>query len=196
MDERATALTVGLFFGSFNPIHNGHLGIARSLLAGRYCREVWFVVSPCNPFKTETSLLPERERYAIVQAAIAGEQGMRACDVEFDMPKPSYTADTLRRLEMLYPGMRFLLIMGGDNVARFPGWKDYQWIEHHVPILVYPRPGVKPALPPEMNATLVDAPLFSVSATDVRNFVCQGKDITAYVPSSALPLILVAYRKT
>ena len=196
MDERMKTPPTGLFFGSFNPIHNGHLGIARSLLEGGYCGEVWFVVSPCNPFKRESSLLPERTRYAIVEAAIAGERGMNACDVEFDMPRPSYTADTLRRLEAAHPGRPFALVIGGDNVEHFSGWKDYKWIERNLPILVYPRPGIQPTLPPEMGATLVEAPLSPLSATEIRARTRRGEDISACVPAAALPLILKAYGQT
>ena len=107
---------VGLFFGSFNPIHNGHVGIARYLLEKELCEEVWFVVSPCNPFKVDRFLLPEIDRLAIVNAAIRGIPGMKACDVEFSMPKPSYTVDTLRVLFDRYPDRQFALIIGGDNV--------------------------------------------------------------------------------
>lgn len=191
--EGKERLPVGLFFGSFNPIHNGHLGIARGLLAGGWCREVWFVVSPRNPFKEERDLLPEEERLAIVEAAVAGERGMRACDAEFDMPRPSYTADTLRRLEERWQEERFALVMGADNVARFPGWKDYRWIERHVPIFVYPRPGTQTEIPPEMGARVVDAPLFPVSATEIRELARRGEDVSAYVPAAVVPLVVAAY---
>ena len=195
MGGSGESLPVGLFFGSFNPIHNGHVGIARALLEGGWCREVWFVVSPRNPFKREEGLLPEEERLAIVEAAIAGERGMRACDAEFDMPRPSYTADTLRRLMAARPGERFALVMGADNVARFTGWKDYRWIEGHVPIFVYPRRDARVELPPEMGATLVDAPLFPLSATEIRGRLRRGEDVSAYVPAGALPLVAAAYGK-
>ncbi len=187
------SLPVGLFFGSFNPIHNGHLGIARRVLAQKYCREVWFVVSPCNPFKNEASLLPEKVRYSIVQAAIAGLPAMKACDVEFDMPHPSYTADTLRRLIERFPAERFSLIMGGDNLLGFPSWKDYAWIERNFPILVYPRPGSPLEIPPGMHVTIVDAPLFPLSATEIRERLARGEDLSGEVPAAALPLIRNAY---
>lgn len=187
------SLPVGLFFGSFNPIHNGHLGIARRVLAQKYCREVWFVVSPCNPFKNEASLLPGKVRYSIVQAAIAGLPAMKACDVEFDMPHPSYTADTLRRLIERFPAERFSLIMGGDNLLGFPSWKDYAWIERNFPILVYPRPGSPLEIPPGMHVTIVDAPLFPLSATEIRERLARGEDLSGEVPAAALPLIRNAY---
>ena len=183
---------VGLFFGSFNPIHNGHVGIARYLLEKKLCEEVWFVISPCNPFKVDRFLLPETDRLAIVSAAIGGIPGMKACDVEFSMSKPSYTVDTLRVLFDRYPGRRFALIIGGDNVPDFPKWKDYHWIEAHCSIFVYPRPGmVNSEESPSM--TFIDAPLFPLSATEIREMIRKGDDISILVPSEALSLIWKLY---
>ena len=183
---------VGLFFGSFNPIHNGHVGIARYLLEKKLCEEVWFVISPCNPFKVDRFLLPETDRLAIVSAAIGGIPGMKACDVEFSMSKPSYTVDTLRGLFDRYPGRRFALIIGGDNVPDFPKWKDYHWIEAHCSIFVYPRPGmVNSEESPSM--TFIDAPLFPLSATEIREMIRKGDDISNLVPSEALSLIWKLY---
>ena len=183
---------VGLFFGSFNPIHNGHVGIARYLLEKKLCEEVWFVISPCNPFKVDRFLLPETDRLAIVSAAIGGIPGMKACDVEFSMPKPSYTVDTLRVLFDRYPDRQFALIIGGDNVPDFPKWKDYHWIEAHCSIFVYPRPGmVNSEESPSM--TFIDAPLFPLSATEIREMIRKGDDISNLVPSEALSLIWKLY---
>ena len=185
---------VGLFFGSFNPIHNGHVGIARYLLEKKLCEEVWFVISPCNPFKVDRFLLPETDRLAIVSAAIGGIPGMKACDVEFSMSKPSYTVDTLRVLFDRYPGRRFALIIGGDNVPDFPKGKDYHWIEAHCSIFVYPRPGmVNSEESPSM--TFIDAPLFPLSATEIREMIRKGDDISNLVPSEALSLIWKLYSK-
>ena len=181
----------GLFFGSFNPIHEGRVGIARYLLEKKLCEEVWFVISPCNPFKVDRFLLPETDRLAIVSAAIGGIPGMKACDVEFSMSKPSYTVDTLRVLFDRYPGRRFALIIGGDNVPDFPKWKDY-WIEAHCSIFVYPRPGmVNSEESPSM--TFIDAPLFPLSATEIREMIRKGDDISNLVPSEALSLIWKLY---
>ena len=185
---------VGLFFGSFNPIHNGHVGIARYLLEKKLCEEVWFVISPCNPFKVDRFLLPETDRLAIVSAAIGGIPGMKACDVEFSMSKPSYTVDTLRVLFDRYPGRQFALIIGGDNVPDFPKWKDYHWIEAHCSIFVYPRPGmVTSEESPSM--TFIDAPLFPLSATEIREMIRKGDDISSLVPNEALSLIWKLYSK-
>ena len=192
--EKKSGPVIGLFFGSFNPIHNGHVGIARYLLEKKLCEEVWFVVSPCNPFKVDRFLLPETDRLAIVNAAIREIHGMKACDIEFSMPKPSYTVDTLRLLFDRYPGQQFALIIGGDNVPDFPKWKDYHWIEAHCSIFVYPRPGmVNSEESPSM--TFIDAPLFPLSATEIREMIRKGDDISSLVPSEALSLIWKLYSK-
>ena len=186
---------VGLFFGSFNPIHNGHVGIASYLLEKKLCAEVWFVVSPCNPFKVDRFLLPETDRFAIVRAAIRGIPVMKACDVEFSMSKPSYTVDTLRVLFDRYPGRQFALIIGGDNVPDFPKWKDYHWIEAHCSIFVYPRPGMITPVEGSAGMTFIDAPLFPLSATEIREMIQKGDDISGLVPSEALSLIWKSYSK-
>lgn len=193
--EKKSGPVIGLFFGSFNPIHNGHVGIARYLLEKKLCAEVWFVVSPCNPFKVDRFLLPETERFEIVKAAIKGIPGMKACDIEFSMPKPSYTVDTLRVLFDRYPGQQFALIIGGDNVLDFPKWKDYHWIEAHCSIFVYPRPGMVTSVEKFASMTLIDAPLFPLSATEIREMIRKGDDISSLVPSEALSLIWELYSK-
>lgn len=183
----------GLFFGSFNPIHRGHEGIARYLLDEQLCDEVWFVVSPCNPFKVDHFLLPEDQRLQIVKAAIGYDSRLTACDVEFSMPKPSYTVDTLRLLFERYPGRSFTLIIGEDNVANFSGWKDYRWILAHCPIFVYPRAGEKATVTLLPGMTPIHAPLFPLSATEIREMIRQDRDISHLVPGGALSLILVCY---
>lgn len=186
-------LPIGLFFGSFNPLHNGHVAIADYLLEHGYCREIWFVVSPRNPWKEDGSLLEENKRLAIVQAAIAGKTGMAASDLEFNMPRPSYTYQTLRAFRQKYPDTPFALIIGGDNLQRFHEWRHHREILNTCPLLVYPRPGIP--LPPltEGNIRLVNAPLTPVSSTAIRQMVKTGKDISSLVPPEALPLILKYY---
>ena len=186
---------IAILGGTFNPIHNGHVGIARYLLEKELCEEVWFVVSPCNPFKVDRFLLPEIDRLAIVNAAIRGIPGMKACDIEFSMPKPSYTVDTLRVLFDRYPDRQFALIIGGDNVPDFPKWKDYRWIELHCSIFVYPRPGMITPVEGSAGMTFIDAPLFPLSATEIREMIQKGDDISGLVPSEALSLIWKSYSK-
>lgn len=184
---------VGLFFGSFNPIHNGHLNIARYLLDNGYCREVWFIVSPQNPLKQEQSLLAESERMEMVRLAIAKDGRMKACDVEFSMPKPSYTIDTLRLLSARYSDRVFALIIGGDNLLNFHLWKSYQGIVAKYPILVYPRPKVDVSGVRYEHVTLVDAPLSDVSSTEIRGKIKRGEDVVQYVPTEVLQLVLRAW---
>lgn len=184
----------GLFFGSFNPFHNGHLAIARYLLHNSYCREIWFVVSPQNPLKQDKSLLEESKRLEIVQAAIAGDSQMAVCDIEFTMPRPSYTIDTLQKLENNFPGKQFGLVIGGDNLRDFHLWRNYDKIVSRYRILVYPRPGI---VIPEINwknVTLVDAPLETVSSTEIRDMLSVGRDISSCVPPQAIDLIKKYYR--
>ncbi len=190
---------VGLFFGSFNPIHNGHLRIARYLLDYGYCKEVWFVVSPQNPLKQDKSLLSEAKRLEMVQVAIADNVRMKACDIEFFMPKPSYTIDTLRKLDEQYgslaegeikkDGKKFALIIGGDNLRDFPLWKDYRKIASDYPIFVYPRPGIDHPGAFYGNVVLIDAPLSAVSSTEIRRKVQHREDITPDVPPEIAELV-------
>lgn len=192
---------IGLFFGSFNPIHNGHLAIARYLIDNGYCEEVWFVVSPMNPFKQDRSLLEESRRLDIVRAAIAGEPCMKACDIEFGMPRPSYTVDTLCKLSEEYKDKikqgektGFALIIGGDNLRDFHLWKDYQKIAANHRIFVYPRPGIDVSGVNFPNVVLVQAPLFPVSSTEIREKVRKGEDIAPFVAEGTLTAICEAYK--
>lgn len=185
--------STGLFFGSFNPIHNGHIAIARYLLENGYCENVWFIVSPQNPWKVDSTLLDERKRLQIVEKAVEKEERMEASDFEFSMPRPSYTYQTLEALQAKYPAMDFSLIIGGDNLQRFHLWKNYREVLADFPLIVYPRPGI---LIPEItgaNMTIVDAPLTDISSTEIRDKVKVGEDISDRVPSVVLPLIQKYY---
>jgi len=183
----------GLFFGSFNPIHKGHLGLARFLLEGGYCRELWFVVSPCNPFKRDQALLPEQQRFELVQRVVERESRMRVCDVEFTMPRPSYTADTLRVLQARSPERFFALIIGEDNLRVFHRWRESEWIRAHFPLLVYPRSGETFHATVRPGVTFVEAPLFPYSSTEIRRKIGQGEDVSDAVPSEILSSVLQLY---
>lgn len=188
-------MLTGLFFGSFNPFHNGHAGIARHMLDAGHCEELWFVVSPCNPFKEGQDLLPERVRLEIVEAATRDDPRLLARDDEFSMPRPSYTARTLEHLVSRYPSRTFCLILGADNLLRFREWRDHEIILQHCPLLVYPRPGVllPSLLPPRITVT--EAPLLPFSSTDIRARLSRSEDISRHVPASALPLIKHYYSR-
>lgn len=183
----------GLFFGSFNPIHNGHLQIARYLLNQKLCDEIWFIISPQNPFKQNSSLLDETQRLKITETALKNEPGMKACNVEFSLPRPSYTIDTLRYISQQYPHSSFALIIGEDNLRDFHLWRDYPSIYQHYKILVYPRPGITATPISYPNITRVDAPLTSISSTEIRQRIQQGRNISNFVPENVLNLILKSY---
>lgn len=176
-------MVVGLFFGSFNPIHNGHIQIARSVLERAVCDEVWLVVSPQNPFKAGVDMLPEKTRYSLVEQALINEPKIEPCDVELDMPKPSYTIDTLNELERRYPDHRFAIIMGGDNMAKFDKWKAYEELAARFQLIAYPRPGSEiPYFMPK-NTIIINAPLMEISSTEIRARVADGLSISDYVPA-------------
>ena len=175
-------MTTGLFFGSFNPIHIGHLAIANHMLAFTEMNELWFVVSPHNPFKSRHTMLSESDRLHLVNLAIENQQSYRSCDIEFRMPKPSYTIDTLVRLADKYPRRKFALIMGSDNLEQFQKWKNSDVIVANYHRYIYPRPGTSPQLLENIpNATIVNAPQMDISSSFIRNAIADGKDIPFYM---------------
>ncbi|KUG06448.1 nicotinate (nicotinamide) nucleotide adenylyltransferase [Solirubrum puertoriconensis] len=184
-----TPRRVGLLFGSFNPIHTGHLIVANHMATHTDLDAVWLVVSPQSPFKVGEELLPEQERLAMVNLAITGNHKLQASDVEFDMPRPSYTIDTLDELRARHPGTQFVLLMGGDNLPGLPRWKAAERLLSEISIYVYPRPGE--VLPSELpnNVRIASAPLLDISATFVRNSVRAGKSVRYLVPDAVLQRI-------
>lgn len=177
-------MKVGLFFGSFNPIHIGHMIIAQSMIDSGHIDELWFVISPQNPFKKNKNLLHEFDRLDMVDAAITGHPQFRTSDVEFNLPKPSYTAHTLAVLCEKHPDKAFSLIIGGDNLASFHKWKNHETILAHHDLLVYPRPNTKVA---QIELTdrihFVSAPLLDISATFIRDKIKNGHSIKYLVPT-------------
>jgi nicotinate-nucleotide adenylyltransferase len=174
---------IGLFFGSFNPIHIGHLIVANIMAETTDVDKVWFVVSPQNPLKPGKGMLHEFDRYDMVQAAVADNYKLQASDVEFHLPKPSYTIHTLTHLAEKYPDKKFSLIIGEDNLESFPRWKNYQQIVDHYGLHVYPRPHVSESqLKSHPNVNLVDAPLLDISATFIRQCIKNNKSIRYLVP--------------
>ena len=176
-------LTTGIFGGSFNPVHNGHIELARRLLAIAGLDEVWFVVSPQNPFKRNDRLLDDRLRLEMVRLALKDEPRMAASDYEFGMPRPSYMWHTLRAMSKDYPDRRFVLLIGADNWARFG-----EWYAHRV--VVYPREGVPldPATLPA-GVTLADTGLIPGSSTEVRRRIAEGEPIDGLVPPAVASFI-------
>lgn len=175
---------VALFFGSFNPIHNGHLILANYIAEYAGVDEVRFVVSPQNPFKENRSLMPDDLRLRMVQTAICDYPKFSATDVEFSLTKPSYTCQTLQYLSEQYPEDEFLLIMGGDNLPTFDKWKNAEWIAENFKILVYPRPGEPMEVPLcwRKSVTLLEnAPLLDVSSTMVRRAKKEGRNLRFFL---------------
>ena len=181
---------IGLFFGSFNPIHIGHLIIANIMAENTDLSKVWFVVSPQNPFKPSKGLLHEFDRYDMVKAAIADHYKLEVSDVEFHLPKPSYTIHTLAYLAEKFPDKKFVLIMGEDNLESFNKWKNYQQILEHYELYVYPRPHVTNSeLKRHGHVKMVEAPLLDISATYIRSCIKSNKSIRYLVPESVEQLI-------
>lgn len=175
-------MLVGLFFGSFNPIHIGHLAIANYMLAFTEMDELWFVVSPHNPLKTQQNMLPEADRLHLVNLAIEGHPAYRSCDIEIHMPKPSYTVDTLARINEQYPQQKFALILGSDNLEQFHEWKNSESIIANYHRYIYPRSETSPHFLENIpNATIVNAPLMEISSTFIRRAIVDKKDVPYYL---------------
>lgn len=182
---------IGLFFGSFNPIHNGHLMLANYLAEYGDMDEIWFVVSPQNPFKDKKSLLADRHRLYMVEMAIKGDERFQVCDIEFYMPQPSYTIDTLTRLQERHPNTDFYLICGMDNIESFKKWKNYEMILQYHHLMVYPRKGYSSnELVEHPSVTVVEAPEIEVSSTFIRNAIGEGKDVRYFVPKEVYKYII------
>ncbi|MGK7392152.1 MAG: nicotinate (nicotinamide) nucleotide adenylyltransferase [Candidatus Cyclobacteriaceae bacterium M2_1C_046] len=183
-------MNVGLLFGSFNPIHTGHLIIANLIKEQTDLQQVWFVVSPQNPFKKRSSLLHEFDRLDMVRAAVFDNYDLRECDIEFNMPRPSYTVDTLAYLSEKYPDHHFKLIMGEDNLKHLHKWKNYEVILENYGILVYPRPdNSEDKKLDHPNIELVKAPVLDISATFIRNCVKNNISLRYLVPDPVEELI-------
>lgn len=176
-------MRIAIFSGSFNPIHNGHLAIAREALAQNAADELWFLVSPQNPFKKNNDLLPETDRLTMVKLAIEDEKGMKASDFEFHLPRPTYTINTLEKLRENFSEHQFKLLIGGDNLAIFHKWFEYKRIIDEFGLIVYPRPEFNiDNLSQFPNTILISAPLIDLSATEIREKLVNGEPITGMVP--------------
>jgi nicotinate-nucleotide adenylyltransferase len=174
---------IGLYFGSFNPIHIGHLIVAQSMIDGAGIDEVWFVVSPQNPFKKSNTLIHEFDRYEMVRLAIHDNFQFSVSDIEFSMPKPSYTIDTLTYLQDKYPSHSFFLIIGQDNLSQFGNWKNHDKILEFFHLLVYPRANcANSEFDHHPKVRWVEAPLLNISATYIRSLISEGKSLRYLVP--------------
>lgn len=183
-------MNIGLYFGSFNPIHTGHLIIASHVLEHSDLDKIWFVVSPHNPLKESHTLLNEYDRLHLAELAVKNNPGFRVSNVEFHLPKPSYTIDTLTYLSEKFPLEKFTVIMGSDSYQNLPRWKNYERILEYYKIVVFERPGFildRDTLP--ANVSVLKAPLLEISSTHIRTQVKEGRSIRYLVPEGVAECI-------
>jgi nicotinate-nucleotide adenylyltransferase len=174
---------VGVFSGSFNPVHIGHLALANWLCEYENLSEVWFLVTPQNPLKKDLRMLDFQYRYAMTQAAVSGYSRFRVSDFEKHLPQPSYTIDTLRLLKQAYPECFFHLIIGADNWEILEQWKDAASLVEEFPVLIYPRLGYNRPVPShQATVRRVDAPLLEISSSFIREAIREGRDIRFFLP--------------
>jgi nicotinate-nucleotide adenylyltransferase len=177
-------MDIGLYFGSFNPVHTGHLIIANHIANYTDLNQVWFIISPQNPLKASASLLNEYHRKYLIDIAIDGENKLKTSTIEFSLPKPSYTIDTIAYLKEKYPDHNFTVIMGSDSYSNIHNWKNSEALIKNNRILVYPRPGFEIKLPKDGNVSMVDAPLLEISSTRIREMIRNRKSIKFLVPDT------------
>ena len=184
--------SIGLFFGSFNPIHLGHTNLAEYIFRFSGVDEIWFIVSPRNPLKEQSELIDENLRLKMLQLATGDKDYLVASDIEFDLPKPSYTIKTLNTLSEIFPEDDFILLIGSDNMQIFDQWKDYQTILDDYSVLVYPREGYPyeeyEEMYPEMQI-LEEAPFFDVSSTQVRELIKNNQDVSHWLHADVYQFI-------
>jgi nicotinate-nucleotide adenylyltransferase len=188
--KQKSAKLTGLFFGSFNPIHNGHLCIAEYMVEFGELEEVWFIVSPLNPLKDKSTLLSDQYRLDMVEAAIKDDERFRVLDIEFRMPRPSYTIDTLTRLSELHPNRQFVLIAGTDVLPSFHKWKNYEQLLDQYHFIIYPRHGDEnhPLLS-HPSVKLLNSPRIEISASFIRDAIKNEKGIRYFIPEKVREMI-------
>lgn len=176
-------MNIGLYFGSFNPVHNGHLIIANFVANYTSLDRIWFVISPQSPFKKNKTLLNENHRKHLIDLAIQGEKKLRSSNIEFKLPKPSYTVETLLYLKEAYPQNQFYIILGSDSFQNISKWKNSAYLLENYSLFIYERPGFK-VKPDALNdkITLLKAPLLEISSTSIREMLKQNKSIRYWVP--------------
>lgn len=179
-------MKIGLYFGSFNPVHVAHLIVANYILNETDIEKIWFVVSPQNPFKVESNLLNEYHRLHLVRLATEDDIRIKASDIEFNLPKPSYTTNTLAYLSEKYPEHEFCIIMGSDSFQNLHKWKNFEVIVKNYKIYVYLRPGFDATNHIKARLHIVNAPLLQLSATQIRQHIAEGKSVHYMIPDKVL----------
>lgn len=183
--DKTGKIKTGIYSGSFNPVHIGHLALANWLCEFAGLDEVWFLITPHNPMKKRDELMDDRFRYELVEASIAGYPKFKVSDIEFTLPQPTYTIDTLRTLQKLHPEHEFHFIMGADNWSTVGRWKESHALVSGYPILVYPRKGYPINIPANRpNVHIVNAPLIEISSSFVREAIKEGKDVRFFLPEA------------
>jgi nicotinate-nucleotide adenylyltransferase len=183
-------MKTGLFFGSFNPIHTGHLIIASYMAGFTDLDEVWMVVSPHNPLKNKKGLSNMYDRLEMVRLATENSEKLKVSNIEFGLPQPSYTVDTLAYLQEKYPGRSFALIMGADNLVSLKKWKNYEVILQNHQIYVYPRPGADlSAWKDHPSIRVTETPQMDISSTFIRKAIQEGKNVQYFLPDNVLAFI-------
>ncbi len=183
-------MRIGLYFGSFNPVHIGHMIIANHMVQYSNLDQVWMVVSPHNPHKDKKTLANDYDRLHLVHLAIAGNTKIQASNVEFSLPKPSYTIDTLTYLKEKYPHHIFSLIMGGDNLSNFHKWKNYEIILKNHEIFIYKRPNFELGeFASHDSITIIEAPMMNISSSFIRDSIKKGKSVQYLVPHTVFEYI-------
>lgn len=184
---------IGLYFGSFNPVHVGHLVLANHIIAHSLVDEIWFVISPQNPLKDPQELAPEKDRLRMLNTAISGVEHMVACDVEFELGRPSYTSNTLRYLRSKHPDLHFTIVLGEDIKKNFHLWKDFEWILEQFPMLLYPRHNSEADESPinwsHYRVSTISAPRIEISSTAIRADIKKGVDIRFLLPEAVIKYI-------
>lgn len=186
-------MVTGIFGGSFNPIHTGHISLAREVLRQGLAEEVWLMVTPQNPLKRQEGLANEQTRLQMARRAVKDMEGIEVSDFEFHLPRPSYTWDTLQALDKAFPERTFALIIGSDNWAVFDRWAHSGDLLRDYSIIIYPRTDYPVGGKLPANVRLLQAPLFTVSSTDIRRRVRRREDISGLVPASILDEVRSIY---
>ncbi len=177
-------MNIALYFGSFNPIHNGHLLIASHIADNKHVDQVWLVLSPQNPLKPQSSLLNEYSRLHLAQIATEGEKKIKVSNIEFQLPKPSYTIDTLTYLKEKHPNYNYSIIMGSDSFQNIVKWKNYKTLITNHKILIYPRPNYTIDNNINANIEILKTPLLEISSTEIRNRIKDKKSIRYWLPQN------------